>query len=239
MLRLTVLGCHGPYPPAGGGTSCYLVQSETTSIAVDFGSGALCRLQQVIDLSQIDAILLTHLHADHACEIPLLDYYAALNRLRFERKIPLYLPKEELPQCQVIEQCNSFEIADLGRTEEFRVGDIAVSPFLMAHPMTDYALRFACGTSCFTYSGDTRANDRIAASLEGATHYLCDAAGVRRSYREGGPHISLTELAHIAEDRKVRLLLTHFNGDPAEALAEVQETYSNAECVREGAVYLL
>lgn len=239
MLKLTVLGCYGPYPLAGGGTSCYLVQSETTSLAVDFGSGSFCRLRRVIDLSRIDAVLLTHLHADHACEIPLLDYYASLNGRRFGRKIPLYLPQDRSPQCQVIEQCNSFEITDLGGMGEFTVGDITISPFLMAHPVTDYALRFTCGSSCFTYSGDTGSVDGIAASLEGATHYLCDAAGVRRGYREGGPHISVAELARIAEERKVRLLLTHFNGDPAEALNEVLETYSDAECVREGGVYLL
>lgn len=238
MLKLTVLGCYGPYPPMGGGTSCYLVQSETTTLAVDFGSGALSRLQGVVSLSQVDAVLLTHLHADHACEIPLLDYWVSLNKDSFNRKIPLYLPKDESPQYRVMERCSSFELSDLGRLTEFKVGDIVVTPFYMTHPVPVYALRFTCGSSCFTYSGDVGTEAGIEASLEGATHYLCDAAGIRRTYRKGGPHISVGKLARIAKDRKVRLLLTHFNGDPREALEEAEETYSDVECVKEGAVYL-
>ena len=43
-LKLTILGCYGPYPKAGGACSGYLLEDETTKILIDCGNGVLSRL---------------------------------------------------------------------------------------------------------------------------------------------------------------------------------------------------
>jgi len=65
-MKLTVLGCYGPYPKARGACSGYLLESQDTKILIDCGNGVLSRLLEYCgNLNNIDAILISHLHPDH------------------------------------------------------------------------------------------------------------------------------------------------------------------------------
>jgi ribonuclease BN (tRNA processing enzyme) len=70
-LELVVLGSGGP-GAAGRAASCYLVLIDGTArILVDAGPGAFARLgEAALSLSHTDIVLLTHLHIDHAAELP-------------------------------------------------------------------------------------------------------------------------------------------------------------------------
>ena len=70
-LELVVLGSGGP-GAVGRAASCYLVLiGGTARILVDAGPGAFARLGEAkLSLSDTDIVLLTHLHVDHAGELP-------------------------------------------------------------------------------------------------------------------------------------------------------------------------
>jgi len=70
-LELMVLGSGGP-GATGRAASCYLVLIDgTPRILVDAGPGAFVRLGEAkLSLSDTDIVLLTHLHIDHAAELP-------------------------------------------------------------------------------------------------------------------------------------------------------------------------
>src|SRR5699024_10546946 len=72
-MRLTVVGCSGSYPGPGSPASCYLVEAEhddrTWRILLDLGSGALGALHNHIDPLSVDAVFLSHLHADHCMDL--------------------------------------------------------------------------------------------------------------------------------------------------------------------------
>jgi ribonuclease BN (tRNA processing enzyme) len=70
-LELMVLGSGGP-GAIGRAASCYLVLMDgTPRILVDAGPGAFVRLGEArFSLSETDIVLLTHLHIDHAGELP-------------------------------------------------------------------------------------------------------------------------------------------------------------------------
>jgi ribonuclease BN (tRNA processing enzyme) len=70
-FELAVLGSGGP-GAAGRAASSYLVIIDgAPRILVDVGPGAFVRLGEMdIDLSALDLVLLTHLHIDHAGDVP-------------------------------------------------------------------------------------------------------------------------------------------------------------------------
>src|SRR5277367_6506278 len=70
-LEVVVLGSGGPRPFGRGGSS-YIVDVEgTPRILMDAGPGAFVRIGELgLDLSNVDTVLLTHLHIDHAGDLP-------------------------------------------------------------------------------------------------------------------------------------------------------------------------
>jgi|SRR5579883_1654505 len=70
-LELLVLGSGGP-GAVGRAASCALISiAGTPRILVDAGPGSFARLGEAhVDLAALDIVLLTHLHVDHAAELP-------------------------------------------------------------------------------------------------------------------------------------------------------------------------
>ena len=72
-MKLPVVGCSGSYPGPDSPASCYLLEQEhegrTWRVLMDLGSGALGALQRYVDPLGIDAVLLSHLHADHCLDL--------------------------------------------------------------------------------------------------------------------------------------------------------------------------
>ena len=70
-LEIAVLGSGGP-GATGRASSSYLALIDgTPRILIDAGSGSFARLGEAnLSLARVDVVLLTHLHIDHAAELP-------------------------------------------------------------------------------------------------------------------------------------------------------------------------
>ena len=91
-MKLTILGCAGSFPSADAPCSAYLIEADGFQLLLDFGTGALSTLQQVTGLYSIDAIMLSHLHADHmfdACSYVVARRYAPCGP---KPPLPVYAP---------------------------------------------------------------------------------------------------------------------------------------------------
>jgi ribonuclease BN (tRNA processing enzyme) len=64
-MRLTVLGKSPAWQDAGGACSGYLVEDGETSVLLDCGSGVFAKLREHGDYCGLDAVVVSHLHADH------------------------------------------------------------------------------------------------------------------------------------------------------------------------------
>ncbi|GAA2803739.1 MBL fold metallo-hydrolase [Streptomyces showdoensis] len=96
-LRITVLGSATPYPRPGNACSGYLLESgggdehggRPVRVWVDAGSGTLGELQRYVGLGGLDAVWISHLHADHCAD--LLTAFYGLRHADVERPAPLPL----------------------------------------------------------------------------------------------------------------------------------------------------
>jgi ribonuclease BN (tRNA processing enzyme) len=68
-MRLTVLGCRSGMPAAGQCSSSYLVETGTARLLLDCGPGAAAALSAVARPNELDAVIISHLHADHCYDL--------------------------------------------------------------------------------------------------------------------------------------------------------------------------
>ena len=68
-MRLTVLGKSPSYTDAGGACSSYLVEEDETALLLDCGNGAFAKMRLFRDYTAIDAVVVSHMHADHVLDL--------------------------------------------------------------------------------------------------------------------------------------------------------------------------
>lgn len=220
LLRLTVLGSATPYPQVDNACSGYLLSGEDRHVWVDAGSGTLGMLRRYVCLDELDAIWISHMHADHTADL-LTAYYGTLYAdLRLAAPIPLYGPPgitdrlaHFLTNTAVRSPIESaFAIEELHDGHSVHVGPLALTSRLVAHGMPAFALRVdAPAGRSLVYSGDTAPCAALTELARGCDVLLCEA----ESARYPGDHDQMVH--HTPEDAGTtaatagahRLIVTH------------------------------
>ena len=203
-MLVTVLGKYGPYPKAGGGTSSHLVRSKNTAVLLDFGSGALGRVQRFVPLEKIDAVVLSHLHSDHMCDMLPLTYAMEAEK----RQLPVYMPNFACPQGDAIRAQKEFAVHYIEEGASFTVGSLTFTCTQMVHPYTSFAVRVTDGERTLFYSGDTVLCPQLAPAAQGSDLLLLDCGK-----KEGttAPHLSLVEARALSEELGIPAIASHLN----------------------------
>lgn len=209
-MKLTILGNNGPFAEAGGACSSYLIEEGKEHIVIDMGPGSLSKLQKYIDIRQIDAIILSHLHYDHISDIFSLKYALGLLRERegFDKKIELFLPASPKEISASIADDPSFRKVILSDGLICELFNMEIEACKMTHPVETYAISLTTQDKKFVYSSDTTQNDKIGPFSFGADLYLCDAGLLEE--HSGGPHMTVSQACKSAVNCK-KTLLTHIS----------------------------
>jgi len=221
-----VVGSSPAVQRPGRACSCYLVRSRATAVALDLGSGALGNLQVAIDYSQLDAAIVSHMHADHFLDVIPLRYGLTYGARRRADRLPLWLPPggERILRtlCAAFPREGGdflddvFAVADYDPSSVLEIGDLRLTFRKTTHYIDAYAIRADCVTSSVTYSGDTAPCDAVVEHARGASLFLCEATlglGTEEGARGHSSAVEAAEMARRADVR--RLALTHYG--PAEA----------------------
>lgn len=244
-MRLTVLGCAGSFPGPDSACSAYLVEADDFRLLVDFGTGSLSALQRYASLTSIDAIILTHLHADHildACSYVVVRRYSPEGAYP---ALPLYGPYGTADRLAAAYGENSLD--DVYTFHDLKAGTFGIGPFSITvdrvnHPVETYGVRLEHGGRVLAYSSDTAPCEALIRLSHGADLFLCEA-----SYPDGAenpPDLHLTgrEAGEAASKAGVgRLVLTHLVaawGSEAAAFAAAESAFSGpVEVARVGSRY--
>ena len=227
-MKLTILGCNGPYPSSGGACSGYLLSEGETHVLIDCGTGTLANLSRHIPWEALSAVVLSHLHYDHMSDLLPMQY--ALQFHPRENPLPVYAPLTPAPVRALLDA----PCYDLRSMEDMRIGEIDFCFHPGRHPVESFALRASCGGRTFAYTGDTNECDGLDAFLRGADVLLADAGLSAADWRMEAPHLSAERCARLAERAGCKkLLLTHLNPKYTPELLE-----SEARAVRPDAEFV-
>lgn len=235
-MKLHVLGCHGPYPPAGGATSGYLVEQDGKMLLMDCGSGVLGRLMQKADPAKLSGILLSHLHFDHAADLLVLTYFLQQRGV----KLPLFVPPKDVSPLQNLLSRDVYDVQPY--PEKMQLAGLSVTTCPVRHPVPCRAIRLEGEGKALVFSGDTNTCEAVTGFANGADAFLCDAAFLEAEWAEKKPHLSAQKAAEAALQAGVKqLYLTHLSvgHEKATMEQEARSVFANTKAVEPGMVISL
>lgn len=226
-MKLTVIGCSGAYPNAGGATSGYLVEEGNTKVLLDCGSGVLAGIQEYLSLSELDAVILSHYHPDHCADFGCLQYAAMIETQLGKRTKPLYAWGPDSQTLSYEEFClgHSYE-----RQPAFQIGELRFEVLQNIHEITSYSIRVTSPSGAMlVYSGDTAYNRELAQFARMADCFLCEASFYSDRHNQMAQHLTAAEAAQLAAAAEAKLLvlthLPHF-GETKRLVSEAGSVYS-------------
>src|ERR671930_914452 len=86
-MRLTVLGKSPSWQDVDGACSGYLIEDGGATLLLDCGNGVFAKLREHLDYTELDAVLISHLHADHFLD--LVPYAYALTYAPRQQPVPV------------------------------------------------------------------------------------------------------------------------------------------------------
>ncbi len=222
-LTLTPIGTSPAWYNPGEPNAGFLLEAGGYRVLVDCGSGVISRYLALRGADEpIDAIVLSHVHADHCFDLVPLKFGIDLGTLHG------WCPKLWLPPGarerigRLVSTWDhdmtsffdpTFEVHEFGVDDAFEVGPFVVRALDVPHYVESTALRFDLGDTSFGYSSDLGPCDTVAPFMQGVDLLLCEAAlaeddsGLGDSERG---HLTASEAGEIARDAGAHsLLLTH------------------------------
>ena len=244
-MRLTVVGCSGSAPGPTSPASCYLVEHDGFRLLLDLGNGSFGPLQAHADPASIDAVFLSHLHADHCLDVAPFVVWHRYSGRSSRNRVPLYAPVAAERRLALAYDPDGDGLTDVFDFVPVGPGSFALGPFEVtlartAHPVECYAIRLEVDGRSLVYTADTGPSEGVVELARGADVLLAEAAHPPGPGLPKGLHLTGREAGQHAADAGVgRLLLTHVPSwvDEIGQLFAASAVFSETELVRTGADY--
>lgn len=230
-MKITVLGCYGPYPAPGEATSGYLIECAGKKILLDCGAGVCGKLMERCSPEELDLLVFSHLHYDHMSDASVLGYYYQLHG----GVLPVWLPGEEQSARRSILDVPMFALNDM--KDEWELDGIRFLTVPVCHPVPCRAVRIEADGKVFAFTGDSNICPRLEDFCRGADVLFADSAFTTAQWGEGKPHMSAALCGKLAAAAGVKkLYLTHLNpgNDTEQLVREAGEYFPNVSCVYPG-----
>jgi ribonuclease BN (tRNA processing enzyme) len=244
-MKLTVVGCSGSGPGPTSAASCYLVEQDGFRLVLDLGNGAFGALQGLADPDTIDAVFLSHLHADHCLDVAPFVVWHRYSGQASHGRVPLFAPVGAERRLAMAYDSDGdgltdvFDFVPVG-PGKFEVGPFAAEIVRTAHPIECYAIRLTADGRSLVYTGDTGPSEDVVALARGADVLLAEAAHPPGPGLPPGLHLTGREAGeHAAAAGVGRLLITHIPAwvDSIGQLLAASAVFPETELVRAGASY--
>ena len=258
-----MLGKSPSWQDADGACSGYLIQDGETSLLLDCGNGVFGKLRRFLDYTELDGVLITHLHADHTLD--LVPYSYALTYAPRQQPVPVPpwpgtdapARPELLAPPGAIETFRrivgswgnedlieaAFDLSEYDPAGKARLGSFEIRFREVPHYITTYAvdIRSRADRSRFTFGADCAPNEDLVEFAKGTSLLLVEATLPRPERTGIRGHLTPGEAGdHARRAGAKRCVLTHISDELDETWARKQgEAAFGAavEIAHEGAIF--
>jgi ribonuclease BN (tRNA processing enzyme) len=261
-LRITVLGKSPSWQDAGGACSGYLIETDGTKVLLDCGNGVFGKLREHADYTEVDAVVISHLHADHFLDLVPFSY--ALIYAPKQQPVPVHIwngtddpahprliapPGAQDTFRQVVGAWGNDDLIESAfRIEEYAAGDLVEvgDVWFSFHPVPHFVETFAVrigseGGGEVVYSADTRPGGEIVEAAENADLLIIEGTLPRPERTGNRGHLTPEEAGqHAREAGAKRVVITHISDELGDdwAREEGEKGFGGpVEIAREGATY--
>lgn len=244
-----------------GAASSYLLQADgrddsgrlrAHSIVMDFGPGAMGQLLRHLDPAELDAIFLSHLHADHCVDITGMQVYRRWFPEGPLPRVDVYSPQDAQARTRQIggdsdseTYSGEFNFVQIEPGSRVQVGPMRIEAFEAWHTIPGVGLRVTGPSETdinrevtFAYTGDTDLCDGEIEAARRVDLLLSECAFEDGRDSVRGVHMTGTRAGQLAQQAgAVRMLLTHLQPwtSPENVRRAAESVYAGpVHCVRPG-----
>ena len=262
-MKVTVLGKSPSWQDAGGACSGYLIQSDQVNALLDCGNGVFSKLRLHVDYVDVDAVVVSHLHADHWLD--LIPYSYALTYAPRQQPVPVHTwPGTDSPaQPRLIAPPGAretfrrvvgawgnedliekaFRLEEYAPGETVEVGDLRATFEEVPHFIDTFAINFsnANGMGKLTYGADCRPGEELIEIARDADLLFVEATLPRPERTGVRGHMTPEEAGdHARRAGAKKVVITHISDELGDDWAKEQAERGfggPVDVAREGATY--
>lgn len=250
-MRITVLGKSPAWQDADGACSGYLVEGGGQVVLLDCGPGVFAKLRTRVPYEQVDAIVISHLHADHVMD--LVPFASGLRYRPWDGSAPrprLYAPPGAPDVFAKLCEGGSmspdhlelaFDVVLYDPAEPLTLGGLDVRFQPVPHYIPANAVEFSDAGARFTFGADCGPSEDLARFATGTDLLMVEATLLEPEPPDDRGHLTPFEAGEHAERAGAkRLVLTHFAAEAGAdwVRSEAARAYAGpVEAAHEGATY--
>lgn len=224
MSEVVFVGTSDAFGAGGRRQAAIVARFAGGTVLLDCGGTTLTGLVELsIPREEIDAVLLSHFHADHFGGIPQLLLAAEYED---RRRRPLCIAGPRGVEARVRQLCHALghpleprdlgyplEFLELPKDHETELGPVRVRAFETRHQpdACPHGVVLQSGRERVVYSGDTGWFDALPRHAEGAQLFICECTQLSPGYAYHLSHEELVE--HAKEFDCGRIVLTHLGAE--------------------------
>jgi len=222
-MKLRIIGRSSPYAGPGEAAIGYVVEDADCHVLLDCGSGVTAKYLERYSLADLKAVIISHLHPDHAADLFPLGFavlHALMLGLRKE-PVPLYLPPGGVDAFNTVLDCfgnlqrhysQAFTYREYKADDQVAVGDWKVRFDRVYHGANCHGVIIEGSRGQrLGYTADTKMGPELERLFHGVDLLLCEATSDAGEHAQNTSHLTPEEAGQLAAAAGVgHLVLTHF-----------------------------
>ncbi len=237
-MRLTVLGRSTAVPNPGEACSGHLVEAGETRVLVDVGPGVVAQLLKLYQPTDLTALVISHMHADHMLDLVTLRYAFPWVHPPPAR-LPVVAPPGSMDQLLDLARAagdarffeTTFDIREHDGASELAFNGLRLTPMETQHYVPTWGFRIAASRAggdgaaarTLAYSADSGPCDALLELARDADLLIHDAMHSDHDYqlRRGWGHSPARAGVAVAERAGAkRLALFHHSPDATDDMID-------------------